>query len=125
MNAFHKYLPISSRSSVIANKNIIVSKIRIYADFAFYSFFINLENPRNCRDLYQSGSITDGVFWVYPDKQEPIQVLCDMTTDGDGWTTFQRRMDGSVDFFLDWASYKNGFGNLKGEFRLGMIIFTF
>ena len=59
------------------------------------------------------------MFWAYPDKQEPIQVLCDMTTDGDGWKTFQRRMDGSVDFFLNWASYKNGFGNLKGEFRLG------
>ena len=45
---------------------------------------------------------------------------CDMASDGGKWMVIQRRINGSVDFYLNWTDYVNGFGDLEGEFWYGL-----
>ncbi|VCW70268.1 unnamed protein product [Gulo gulo] len=75
--------------------------------------------PRTCKDLLTRGDSLTGWYSVYLPDCRPLTVLCDMDTDGGGWTVLQRRNDGSVDFYRDWAAYKRGFGSQLGEFWLG------
>ncbi|XP_033724946.1 angiopoietin-related protein 7-like [Pecten maximus] len=42
-----------------------------------------------------------------------------MDTPDGPWTVIQNRQDGQVDFYRSWEDYKNGFGNIKGNFWLG------
>ncbi|XP_075041460.1 ficolin-1-A-like isoform X2 [Mixophyes fleayi] len=74
---------------------------------------------QNCKQLLDQGWSLTGWYTVYTPDGASLPVLCDMETDGGGWLVFQRRMDGSVDFFRDWDAYKKGFGNQVGEFWLG------
>ena len=75
---------------------------------------------KNCAELYKSGQKISGVYTIDPDGSDAFDVFCDQKTAGGGWTVFQKRLDGSVDFYRGWVDYKFGFGNLNGEFWQGL-----
>ena len=60
------------------------------------------------------------MYTIKLDNLPAFDVFCDQTTAGGGWTVFQKRLDGTVDFYLYWNNYTAGFGDLNGEFWLGL-----
>ncbi|XP_018415939.1 PREDICTED: fibroleukin [Nanorana parkeri] len=75
---------------------------------------------KDCADYFKLGKRLNGVYHIMPDpKNKTFDVYCDMESMGGGWTLVQSRQDGSINFNRTWNEYKNGFGNLTGEFWLG------
>ncbi|GFQ74728.1 techylectin-5A [Trichonephila clavata] len=82
--------------------------------------------PVDCEELLGSGRNKSGVYTVWSRNRvtegRPVEVFCDMDTDGGGWTVIQRRGNYSRPedyFFKDWESYKKGFGDIEKDFWLG------
>ncbi|XP_066447696.1 angiopoietin-related protein 7-like [Eleutherodactylus coqui] len=74
----------------------------------------------DCSNLYYNGIRSSGVYTIMPSSGgSPLEVFCDMETQGGGWTVIQRRRDGSISFNRTWKEYKVGFGDLNSEFWIG------
>lgn len=78
------------------------------------------KSSQDCSDFIMRKP-TSGIYNVTPtiSGNRTFPVFCDMKSSGGGWTLIQHRFDGSISFNRTWNDYKNGFGNLKGEFWLG------
>ena len=80
----------------------------------FYGFLVF----KDCQDAYSKRYRQDGIFTIDIPGIGPSKVRCDMINGGR--IVFQRRVDATVDFYRNWTDYRNGFGNLTGNFWLGL-----
>ncbi|XP_051525385.1 tenascin [Myxocyprinus asiaticus] len=88
----------------------------------FTTIGVLYKHPKDCSQVLLNGDATSGLYTIYlrGDENQPLQVYCDMTTDGGGWIVFVRRQSGKVEFFRNWKNYTTGFGDLNDEFWLGL-----
>ena len=103
----------------VSSNETLASRYKLAPYQTFHRFF-PLPAYRDCGEIYKSGERKDGVYTIKPDNLPAFDVFCDQTTAGGGWTVFQKRLNGSVDFYRAWSDYKVGFGDLNGEFWLGL-----
>lgn len=87
-----------------------------------YSFTNEPSGPfKDCQHALDDGYSVSGMYLLKPENANKLlQAWCDMRHDPGGWTVILRRQDGSVNFFRNWDTYKQGFGNIDGEYWLGL-----
>ncbi|GFO15165.1 ficolin-1 [Plakobranchus ocellatus] len=71
--------------------------------------------------LVQSTSCTrqESTYRLVIPSNHEAPYLCDTHTEGGGWIVIQRRRTGKINFYRNWAAYKEGFGSLAEDFWLG------
>lgn len=75
----------------------------------------------DCSVIKSMNFTTSGIYRVFVVQQEKryyADVYCDLSTSAN-WMIFQRRIDGSEDFYRTWNDYATGFGERNGEYWLG------
>ncbi|XP_053692431.1 angiopoietin-related protein 2-like [Sabethes cyaneus] len=80
---------------------------------------LGMHEIQSCQDTLNT---TSGVFQIYPEQSTipSMFVYCDHTVEKGGWIVVHRRFDGKLNFNRNWTEYREGFGNLQGEYWLGL-----
>ncbi|XP_058120160.1 microfibril-associated glycoprotein 4-like [Anopheles ziemanni] len=114
--SYRKLIKIEENKDALDMLTDSVRNINIQSKFN--TQLLHMMHPvRSCRQALK-------VSGKYMKKIEvnsiPFEVLCEQNMLDGGWTVIQHRFNGSVDFYRNWTEYRNGFGNLDGEFWLGL-----
>ncbi|XP_058053585.1 ficolin-2-like [Anopheles bellator] len=101
---------IAGQQSLLASQRLVLDSLT------------NNSRRRSYESCRQVPSNVSGVYRIEPEKpfKEPMTVLCDQEYDSGGWIVIQHRFNGSTNFYRNWKEYQNGFGQLEGEFWLGL-----
>jgi len=97
------------------------SELKAATGFAASAYKKKANKPRDCNDVKQLNPYaSNGVFTITPQENVEFEVFCEFNAEGENWTVFHKRFDGSQDFKQTLVEYGQGFGDVKGEHFLGL-----
>ncbi|KPU74297.1 uncharacterized protein Dana_GF27955 [Drosophila ananassae] len=100
-----------AKSKDFQNKNL-TSQINVLSQ----NLTITIEKLGKCVDPNPCNNVSKDIYQIRLPGVSAFEAPCN----GSGWMVIQRRMDGRVNFNRNWVEYRDGFGNLAGEFFLGL-----
>ena len=107
--------------NMTAVMNMLMSNVDKLLQNQLNAMNAELTPARDCQDFVARGIDRSGPYVITPpDGLGSFEVYCDLETGNEAWTVFQKRFDGSIDFFRNWADYESGFGDANGEYWLGL-----
>lgn len=74
----------------------------------------------DCQEAFEAGDVRSGeVYNLKPETSPKVfHAVCEFDS-ASGWTVILKRLDGSIDFYRNFADYTDGFGDLDGEYWIG------
>lgn len=81
----------------------------------------DIERPSNCAQATQCTEAS-GYYDITVSRyrNHTFQAFCDYRTQGGDWLHILQRVDGSENFNRPWSDYVNGFGQVDGEYWIGL-----
>lgn len=75
--------------------------------------------PIGCSEVTSNSS---GIYRIktFEESATAFFAYCNLETESKKWTVILNREDGDISFYRNWIEYKNGFGNIYGEFWIGL-----
>jgi hypothetical protein len=87
----------SNNRNVTQNETFTVSARVTCNSYSCGEINVSLDpegTPVSCKELLSQGNTVTGQYTIYPDGSTPVDVYCDMTRNGGGWTLFANMESG-------------------------------
>lgn len=97
--------------------NIFLSVLWLTFTFAdLHSNIVCEKYPESCQAVNPE---KNGIYKIQING-ELMSVYCDVALTGSPWLVIQRRVDININFYRNWSSYQQGFGDLQNSFFIGL-----